>query len=49
MADIGWGHDTWGMESWGSPLQDFPGIVEQDMESIDGVVESPGVYFFERD
>ena len=48
MADIGWGLDAWGMESWGSPLQDFPGIEEIEFERVDGVVESPGVFFFEK-
>ena len=49
MDDIGWGLDPWGMNGWGSPLQDFPGLDEIEIEKVGGAVESPGVFFFEQE
>ena len=44
--EIGWGLDPWGMEGWGSP-DESPGTEEIEIEKVDGVVESPGIFTFE--
>jgi len=44
--EIGWGLDPWGMEGWGSP-DEYPGTEEIEIEKVDGVVESPGIFTFE--
>jgi len=49
MDDIGWGLDPWGMEGWGSPDEPDTGAEEIEVEKVDGVVESPGIYAFEID
>lgn len=45
--DYGWGIDPFGMEGWGSPEGEGPGGGEIEIEKVDGVVESPGVFTFE--
>jgi hypothetical protein len=49
MDDIGWGLDPWGMEAWGSLFEESPEIEEIEIEKVDGVVESPGIFVFEID
>ena len=47
--DYGWGMDPWGTEGWGSPDDTGPGGEEIEIEKVDGVVESPGVFTFQVD
>ena len=49
VEETGWGNDPWGIEAWGSPETESPGFYAMEIERVDGVVKSPGVFTFEID